>query len=64
VDLRSGYRLVVLPQPVANPDLLDITVRSSGPDQFKGPNVVDGSLRFSGPEEQAADLRAKFTHQR
>jgi hypothetical protein len=43
VDLRHGYHLTVLPQPVANPDDFTATVSAANGD-LEGPSTADGKL--------------------
>ena len=48
VDLSNGYELVIMPQPVANPDFVEVNVKPrSG--AFTGPDTTDGSVVYLDP---------------
>lgn len=48
VDLSEGYELMVMPQPVANPDVLEVAVGAKG-GKLVGPDSKDGAVVYSGP---------------
>lgn len=45
VDLSDGYQLDIFPQPVANPDELNVNVTSTGR-ALTGPGTKGGAIRF------------------
>jgi hypothetical protein len=55
IDLRTGYDLRILPQPVANPDRIDVRVRLRG-GRLTGPGTVDGTIRHRGELLEPLDL--------
>ncbi len=64
VDPAGGYRLVILPQPVANPDRLDIDVKASGTGGLVGPEVEAGVLRFTWAQDRPIDVQTQFGSRR
>ncbi len=57
LDLSDGYRLRVVPQPVANPDRLTVAVRpSSG--TLVGPATTSGAVRYGGELLEPVDVTA------
>ena len=55
LDLREGYHLKVTPQPMANPDEVEIVV-SPVNGMFEGPGTVSGSLVFDDLLTEGLDL--------
>ncbi|MEO6627032.1 MAG: DUF4012 domain-containing protein, partial [Aquihabitans sp.] len=57
VDLSNGYHLTVLPQPVANRDVLKATIATTSR-SLQGPSTTDGDVLFSGQLVQPLHLKA------
>lgn len=64
VDPTDGYRLVILPQPVANPDRFDVDVQVTGANALPHPDVVAGALAFDEAQDRPVDLHMQFTPER
>lgn len=64
VEVTDGYRLVVLPQPVANPDQFAIDVQVTEASAAAGPNITSGALAVDASQDRPIDVHMGFAPKR